>query len=459
MGPVQTEEVDVLLVGAGFGSFIMLNKLRNQGLKCRIYEKGPKSGGVCLVLEWIPILQFINYSTKNLWEDFTFKEKFAGGKEIRRYFEHVEKKWDDLHLVALQPPLSGLSNYKGDVYHTAIWPQHDVNLKNKRVGQIGTGASGIQVIQTIGPIVKHLTVYQRTPNFALPMNQGLLDPEEEVKKKAEGKYEEEFAKTRNTLSGFTYTIQDKDTFDDTPEEREAFFHKLLIEQGGLRFWLNNYKDILFHLTHGELKRPCLEQNIWEVFSLPHIDIIDVNESPIIEVTEKGVRTKGGEVEFDVLILATGFDSMTGSLAQLNIQGTDGHMIAQKWKDGTRTSMGIAMNKYPNMFFLYGPQAPTAFSNGLSCIQFQAEYVADTIRGLVEKDITYFEARREAEENWYRRMSEVWNASLFPLAKSWYQGANIPGKKVEPLSWAGGMPEYRATLARSNENGYQGWIVE
>ncbi|KAB8291076.1 hypothetical protein EYC80_009764 [Monilinia laxa] len=539
MGSVQTEEVDVLLVGAGFSSFIMLNKLRKQGLKCRIYEKGSKSGGIwywncypgARVDSDTPIYQLFD---RELWEDFTFKEKFAGGKEIRRYFEHVEKKWDvkkdiefDKHVDGANfdksrnkwlvecsdgseiycrwfipcigfasrrftPPFRGLSNYEGDIYHTAIWPQHDVNLKNKRVGQIGTGASGIQVIQTIGPIVKHLTIYQRTPNFALPMNQGLLDPEEEAKKKAEGKYEEEFAKTRNTFAGFTYTFQDKDTFDDTPEEREAFFHKLMIEQGGFRFWLNNYRDILFDQRANDeaynfwrksvckripdvkkqkllapeipphpwgTKRPSLEQNIWEVFSLPHIDIIDVNESPILEVTEKGIRTKEGEVEFDVLILATGFDSMTGSLAQLNIRGIDGHTIAQKWKDGTRTSMGIAMNKYPNMFFLYGPQAPTAFANGPSCIQFQAEYVADTIRGLVEKDITYFEARGEVEEDWYRRMSEVWNASLFPLAKSWYQGANIPGRKVEPFSWAGGMLEYRATLARSNENGYQGWIVE
>ncbi|QSZ29017.1 hypothetical protein DSL72_003527 [Monilinia vaccinii-corymbosi] len=175
-------------------------------------------------------------------------------------------------------------------------------------------------------------------------------------------------------------------------------------------------------------------NIWEVLSLPHVDIIDVNESPILEVTEKGIRTTEGEVEFDVLILATGFDAMTGSLAQLNIRGIDGNTIAQKWKDGTRTAMGIAMNNYPNMFFLYGPQAPTTFSNGPSCAQFQAEYVSETLKGLIEKNVTYFEARREAEEDWYRRVSEVWNASLFPLAKSWYQGANIPGKNIEPLYW-------------------------
>lgn len=484
--------------GTGIVMYVFLGVLH--GSKANIQQPGAR------VDSDAPIYQLFD---KELWEDFTFKEKFPGGSEIRRYFEHVEKKWDvrkdlefDKHVDGatfdkqrnqwlvecsdgseiycrwfipcigfasrrFTPPFNGLSNFKGDIYHTATWPQHGVNLKNKRVGQIGTGATGIQVVQTIGPVVNHLTVYQRTPNYALPMNQGLLDPEEEARKKAEGKYEEEFEKTRHTFAGFPYTFLEKNTFDDTPEEREATFHDLLIKKGGFRFWLNNYKDILFEQDANDeaynfwrksvlkripdpkkqkllapeipphpwgTKRPSLEQNIYEVFSLPHIDIININESPILEVSEKGIKTKEGEVEFDVLILATGFDSCTGSLAQLNIQGIDGSTIAQKWKDGTRTSMGIAMNNFPNMFFLYGPQAPTAFSNGPSCTQFQAEYLADTIKGLSERNLTYFEAKSEAEEDWHRRMTEAWNKSLFPLAKSWYQGANIPGRKVEPLNW-------------------------
>ncbi|KAK6592800.1 cyclopentanone -monooxygenase [Botrytis cinerea] len=498
MGSIQIEEVDVLLVGAGFGSFTMLNKLRKQGLNCKIYEKGSKSGGTwywncypgARVDSDSPIYQLFD---KELWEDFTFKERFPGGREIRRYFEYVEQKWDvrkdlefDKHVDGatfdkqrnqwlvecsdgseiycrwfipcigfasrrFTPPFNGLSNFKGDIYHTATWPQHGVNLKNKRVGQIGTGATGIQVIQTIGPVVNHLTVYQRTPNYALPMKQGLLDPEEEARKKAEGKYEEAifisgsattktcFLNKPPTMKPTIFGVNQCSNEFPTPKKQ-----KLLAPEIPPHPW--------------GTKRPSLEQNIYEVFSLPHIDIIDVNESPILEVSEKGIKTKEGEVEFDVLILATGFDSCTGSLAQLNIQGIDGRTIAQKWKDGTRTAMGIAMNNFPNMFFLYGPQAPTAFSNGPSCTQFQAEYVADTIKGLSEKNLTYFEAKSEAEEDWYRRMSDAWNNSLFPLAKSWYQGANIPGRKVEPLNWAGGIPEYTATLARSNENDYQGWIV-
>jgi len=224
-----------------------------------------------------PIYQLFD---KELWEDFTFKERYAGWQELRRYFQHVEKKWDVRKDIVFNkhvdsavfdekkhqwlvecsdgsetyckwflpcigfasrrytPPVPGLGNFKGDIYHTAVWPQHGVNLKGKRVAQIGTGASGIQVIQEIGDRTKHLTVYLRTPNYCLPMNQRLLDPEEEKKKKANGDYEKAFADTRKTFSGFTYDFVEKNTFDDTPEDREKFYHKLLIEEGGFRYWLN-----------------------------------------------------------------------------------------------------------------------------------------------------------------------------------------------------------------------------
>lgn len=174
--------------------------------------------------------------------------------------------------------------------------------------------------------------------------------------------------------------------------------------------------------------------------------------------------------------------MTGSLAQLNIRNVHDETIADHWKGGTRTSMGIAIPGFPNMFFLYGPQAPTAFSNGPSCTQFQAEFVEEMMKKVLADGITRIDATKEAEEDWCRRMyvlpsphkktkktfsltffalfsrNEKWNATLFPLAKSWYQGANIPGRKVEPLNWAGGMVEYTSSLRKSLENHYQGWNV-
>ncbi|KIW50281.1 hypothetical protein PV05_11883 [Exophiala xenobiotica] len=536
MGSQQIEEVDVLLVGAGFSSFTLLNRLRKLGFSVRIFEKGSAASGVwwwncypgARVDTDTPIYQLFD---KELWEDFTFTERYVGWKELRRYFDYVEKKWnvrdhtsfnmnvdsavfdesrqqwlvecaDGTEIYArwfipcigfaskrYTPPFPGLGNFKGDIYHTAVWPQHGVNLKGKRVAEIGTGASGIQVIQEIGPVVKELTVFMRTPNMCLPMNQRKLDPKEEEEKKKSGWYEREMEKTRHTFAGFTYDFVQRNTFDDTPEEREKFYHNLMVDHGGFMFWLATYKDMLFDLKANEqaynfwrrqvlkritdpkkqellapkvpphpwgTKRPSLEQRFYEVIDQPNVSIVDINKSPIEEVTATGLKTKEGHVEVDVIILATGFDSVTGSLAQLNIQGTKGGTIADHWKDGTRTAMGIAMPEFPNMFFLYGPQAPTAFSSGPSCTQFQAEWVERTFQMIKDKGITRLEATQESEDDWCKRLREEWDATLFPMAKSWYQGANIPGRKVEPLNWAGGMVEYVATLNRSLDNDLQGW---
>ncbi|KAF2089523.1 cyclohexanone 1,2-monooxygenase-like protein [Saccharata proteae CBS 121410] len=532
-------ELDALIVGGGFGAFATLNRLRKQGLNVKVFEKGSSSGGIWYWNQYpgarvdsdTPIYQLFD---KELWEDFTFKERYPGWKELKRYFQHVEKKWNlqnDIEynknvegatfdekrnqwlvectdgtevycrwlIMAIgfaakryTPPLKGLGDFQGECYHTAVWPQYGVNLRNKRIAVIGTGASGIQTIQECGAKAKSLTVYQRTPNFCLPMNQRLLDEEEEKKKKAAGKYEKAFALTRETFAGFDYDFVPRNTFDDTPEQREAFYHDLLIKKGGFNFWLGTYKDMLFDEAANEeayqywrktvlkripdpkkaellapakkphpwgTKRPSLEQNFYEIISLPHVELLDLHTTPIETITETGIRSADGVTrEFDIIILATGFDSVTGSMGQLEIRGTHGKTIREHWADGLRSSMGISMNKFPNLFYLYGPQAPTAFSNGPSTTQIQAEYIDKTLRQLREKGITRFEAKKEAEDEWVKRMHDVWNNSLFPQAKSWYQGANIPGKRIEPLNWAGGIPPYIETLYKSNENDFQGWIT-
>ncbi|KAL5317065.1 hypothetical protein ACEPPN_016119 [Leptodophora sp. 'Broadleaf-Isolate-01'] len=316
-------------------------------------------------------------------------------------------------------------------------------MKGKRVSIIGTGASGIKVAQEVGPKVKNLTVFLRTPNFCLPMRQHALDPKEEQKKKDSGHYDKMFEATRGTFAGFTYDFYQVKSFDETPEQREAKYEQLW-QQGGFRLWLNTYKDMLFDQKANDkaykfwqrkgTKRPSLEQNYYEVMSQENVKIVDVKKSPIVEVTENGLRHKEGFEELDILVLATDFDSCNGSLAQLNIRGTTGETIADHWKDGTRTSMGIAIPMFPNMFFLYGPQAPTAFSNGPSCTQFQAEWVEKCIKQCTEKGITRLDSLAEVEADWAKRMQEKWDITLFPLAKSWYQGANTPGRKVEPLNW-------------------------
>lgn len=183
------------------------------------------------------------------------------------------------------------------------------------------------------------------------------------------------------------------------------------------------------------KRPSLEQRFYEVVDQPHVKIIDINKSPIECIEEGGIRTKNeGVIDVDIIILATGFDSVTGSLSQLDIRNTEGNTIAAHWKDGVRTATGLTITKFPNMFFLYGPQAPTAFANGPSCTQYQADFIVDFLDRARKEGIDRIEPTQEQEDDWCKRMQEAWNITLFPKAKSWYQGSNVPGKKVEALNW-------------------------
>lgn len=531
-------EYDAVIVGAGFGAITVLDKLRKLGLKCRIVEKGARTGGIwywncypgARVDSDAPIYQLFD---KELWEDFVFRERYAGWRELRRYFDYLEQKLEinkdadfdtavtgaafdeNTHKWTIKtskgnyvarwfipcigfaakkymPPYKGIDNFEGVIEHTATWPQEGVDLVGKRIAVIGTGASGVQTIQECGKAAKQLTVYQRTPNYAIPMNQKPLSKDYVRNEKDSGHFNNSFKTCFETFAGFDYDFSEKNTFDDSPEERNKFYHRLLVEEGGFRYWLATYKDMLFDEKANReaynfwrdsvrarindprkqeilapmepphpwgTKRPSLEQDYYEVFNLPHVDIVDLQKDPIEEITADSIKTKSGkEQKVDVIALATGFDSVTGSLAQLDIRGSTGDTISDHWKDGLKTAMGIGINTFPNLFFLYGPQAPTAFSNGPSCVQVQAIWLEKLLKQLKEQGITRFEAKKEVEEDWARRASEIWASSLFPQAKSWYQGSNIPGKRVEPLNWAGGMPAYIKAIHESLDNNFQGWHV-
>jgi cation diffusion facilitator CzcD-associated flavoprotein CzcO len=258
------------------------------------------------------------------------------------------------------------------------------------VAVIGTGASGVQTIQEIGPQVGHLTVLQRTPNLCLPMNQHKLDPEVEARVKKEGGYEKVFDYRRNTFGGFHFDFLEKNGDEDTDEQKKELYEKLW-DGGGFRFWLATYKDLLFdkkvndtaynfwaEKTRARIKdpkkkdilaplldkqphtfgtkRPSLEQRYYEVYNQDNVDVVALKETPIETFTEKGIKLKDGrDLEFDVIILATGFDSVTGGLVQIDIKGTDGVSLADKWSKGTWTYLGMTTANFPNMYFLYGPQ--------------------------------------------------------------------------------------------------------
>ena len=361
-------------------------------------------------------------------------------------------------------------------------------MKNKRIAVIGTGASGIQVIQECSKECSELTSYQRTPNMCLPMCQEDLPADMDLKRKTDGVYDQAFSGCLDTFAGmsfllfffpfpsvppmfryhdstdgrlilgFNFDFAKKMTFDDDAETRKAFFTKLMYEKGGFRYWLATYPDIYtdekanyeaytFWRDHVRnrikdprkreilapmkpphpfgTKRPSLEQNYYECFNLEQIDVVNIEEDPIERITETGIKLKSGDTrEFDVIILATGFDAVTGSLAQLDIRNAKGESISDHWESGLKTSLGVSLAGFPNMFFLYGPQAPTAFSNGPTTVQVQAKWLDKVFQHITKEKIERFNALDKWEKEWTEEVHAEWDKSLFKLAKSWYQGWQV-----------------------------------
>ncbi|KAK7206407.1 hypothetical protein BZA70DRAFT_134641 [Myxozyma melibiosi] len=382
------------------------------------------------------------------------------------------------------PDFKGLSKFKGEVYHSNEWPEGTVDLSGRRIGLIGTGSTGVQITQEAGPVCEELFVFQRTPNLCLHMKQEHYDPSAPIDK---AKYEEYFKQRITSFGGFLFDFLKKKAIEDTPEEREKLYEELYA-QGGFQFWVANYHDVLLDAESNKFaydfwqrkvsarimdpkiaeilapkvaphpfgtKRPSLEQNYYEQFNRPNVHVVDVNAEPIAEFTENGMRTSAGEYKFDLLILATGFDALTGSYKHMNIKGINGVDLNEKWAEKTRTYLGMTVHDFPNMFFTYGPQAPTAFSNGPSCIQVQTKFILDTLNHMRDNKLTSFNATGDAEMEYTTQIGEDASMSLFPLAKSWYMGANIPGKAVEMLNYIRGLPAYVDLLDTVEKENWKG----
>ncbi|KAF5094707.1 hypothetical protein D0Z03_002008 [Geotrichum reessii] len=206
------------------------------------------------------------------------------------------------------------------------------------------------------------------------------------------------------------------------------------------------------------KRPCLEQAYYEVYNQPNVDVVNLRKEPIIEFTEKGIRTADhGELEFDIIVLATGFDAVTGGLTQINVRGTKGETLKEKWANGVYTYLGVSVADFPNMFFMYGPQGPTAFSNGPTCAQIQANWITDAIVYAEKNQLKTFSPSSEAEQRYRHHVNAIQDKTLVGQTKSWYTGGNIPGKKLEALNYLGGIPNYIKEIDQEANTRYPNFI--
>ncbi|VVT54682.1 uncharacterized protein SAPINGB_P004198 [Magnusiomyces paraingens] len=533
----MSTEFDAIVVGGGFGGIYSTYKLRNMGYNVKSFEKGPQIGGVwywnrypgARVDSDVPIYQLW---LKEIYKDWDFKERFPGWKELREYFAHVEKKinisrnysfntfvaschfntttnkWTVTttgegagtyvckHLIICTgfasknfiPDFNGLDKFEGIMHHTAEWPQdHDVDFTNKRVAVIGTGASGVQVIQEVGPTVKSLDVYQRTPNLAIPMRQRPVTHEEQEVRRP--RYDEVFEATLHEpcAAGFEFGFDPRSALEVSDEEREATFERLWAA-GGFNFWVSTFHDVwtdleadkyqyafwrkkvLARLTRPELveklapsvapcpyaaKRPCLEQRYYEVYNQPNVDIVDMKATPIVEFTKTGIKTEEGEREYDIIVLATGFDAVTGGLLQMDIRGASGQTLGEKWApNGVSALLGVAVQDFPNMYFMYGPQGPTAFSNGPTCAQVQTDFIVDLIEHVDTSGLKYADPKAEAEQKWSDTCTALQEKTLVHGTKSWYNGGNVPGKKIGAYNYIGGIPQYCRELKAEKNGKYQ-----
>jgi cyclohexanone monooxygenase len=382
------------------------------------------------------------------------------------------------------PDFPGRDTFAGERYHTGQWPHEGVDFTGKTVGVIGTGATGIQIIPQIAEQADHLTVFQRTPNYAIPARNGPLDSED--LRQIKESYDEIWHEIRYAFAGFQLHMIDHGALDVPPEERERTYQERW-DRGGFGLWLANYNDIFFTreandtisewlrekiqervddpVTAEKLtprdhafgtKRVPLETNYYEAFNRDNVELVNVRDAPIQEITPTGLRTPDGDYEFDVLVFATGFDAITGPIDNIDIRGRGGQLLREKWADGPRTYLGLTSAGFPNLFFITGPQSPSVLSNMPVSIEQHVEFVSGIIERMQERGLELIEPTAEAEEEWTDHAQEVAYATLFPESATWYMGANIPGKPQVFLPYLGGVGPYRQKCDEVAANDYEGF---
>jgi len=382
-----------------------------------------------------------------------------------------------------KPQFEGLEDFAGETYHTGEWPHEGVDFTGTRVGVIGTGSSGIQSIPVIAAEAEHVYVFQRTPNYSIPARNGPIDPEYVTEIKAT--YPEFRAENAQFGFGLRTDSRDVSALEVTPEERERHFEERW-EHGGLPFLsafndismneeANDYAKEFLHRKIAELvddpkiakllspdttvgcKRLCVDSDYFKTFNRDNVTLVDVRSAPIECITQAGLRTSGAEYTFDRLVLATGFDAMTGSLLKVDIRGVGGQALREKWAEGPRTFLGLGTAGFPNLFTITGPGSPSVLSNMVPSIEQHVNWIADCIEYLGAQGLHRIEAEPDAEDAWVAHVNEVAEQTLYTTCNSWYLGANVPGKPRVFMPYLG-FPPYVEKCNEVAAKGYEGFAL-
>jgi len=385
--------------------------------------------------------------------------------------------------TARVPDFKGLGSFKGKTYHTGAWPHEGVDFTGMRVGIIGTGSSAIQAIPVIAEQAADLTVFQRTPNFSIPSRNGPLA--ESYEQEWKDHYARRRDEARNTRNGILACPNDFSALSISPEERQRIYEERWVS-GGTTF-MAAFNDLIFNqaanntaaeFVRGKIreivkdprtaellapkdhpigtKRICVDTRYFETYNRSNVHLVDVRSAPIEAITPTGLRTSGGNYEFDAIVFATGFDAMTGALTAIDIHSTDGSTLKQEWQDGPRTYLGLMCAHFPNMFMITGPGSPSVLSNMHVSIEQDVNWITECLAWLRAHHIARIEATQEAQDNWVLHGIEVANKTLYPKAASWYMGANIEGKPRVFMPYIGGVNAYREKCAEIAAQGYTGF---
>ncbi len=382
------------------------------------------------------------------------------------------------------PKIAGLETFAGPTYHTALWPHEAVDFTGKRVAIIGTGSSAIQSIPPIARQAARLYVFQRTPNYSIPAHNEPLDPERVRAIKAE--YSAMRARAKTTHPGIDGSYNKGEALAVTPEERQAEYERRWRE-GGLTF-LGAYGDLMLSKASNDTaadfvrekiraivedpqvaqtlcpeniiggKRLCVDTDYYATYNRENVTLIDVKDRPIEEITATAVRAHGRDFEIDVLVIATGFDAMTGALMNIDIRGRGGVSLRQRWAEGPSSYLGLAMADFPNLFTITGPGSPSVFTNMLPTIEQHVDWIADCLAYMQARNYATIEAEGDAEKAWWDHVQAVAATGLKATTDSWYLGANVPGKPRVFMPYFGGFPGYCRKCEQIVADGYAGFAL-
>jgi len=386
-----------------------------------------------------------------------------------------------------KPNIAGLDSFEGKWYHTGLWPHEGVDFTGLRVGVIGTGSSGVQSIPIIAKQAEHLYVFQRTANFSLPARNMPMPAEKERTHKAE--YPERRRAAYDTPFGIAgHPPPVKSALEASEEERQSAYEAKWAEGGSISF-LYSYTDLLLKKESNDTaaefvrrkirttvkdpktaellcpdnhpigtKRLILDTDYYETYNRDNVTLVDIRSKPIQEVTPAGLRTADADYALDAIVFATGFDAMTGAMKEIDIHTDAGLSIQAKWEDGPRTYLGLMIAGFPNLFMITGPQSPGVKTQMILSCEQHVNWIADCIQYLRDHGLTRIEAEQNAENAWVQHNNEVADRTLYPLANSWYVGANIPGKPRVFMPYVGGVPAYKKKCDEVAANGYEGFCL-